>query len=76
MKKFFSIIALGAMTLSLSSFNTSDNSEIRDCAAQAWEAGSEAENMGAPPSDVYALTDFVYTAFESGTDYMFLLMNF
>ncbi len=78
MKKVLSIIALSAMTLSLSSFNSSsaDDSQERDCMSEAWEAGSNAEEMGASPSEVYSVTNFVYTACDAGIDYMLLMIKF
>ncbi len=74
MKKFFSIIALGTMTLSLSSFTYSSSYEFRDCAAEAWNAGTDAQNLGFDEDAVYEVTDFVYDACINGRDYSLLML--
>ncbi|GAA0751510.1 hypothetical protein GCM10009433_01600 [Psychroflexus lacisalsi] len=74
MKKVFSIIALGTMTLSLSSFTHSRSLEFRDCAAEAWNAGTDAQNLGFDEGTVYDVTDFVYDACINGRDYSLLML--
>ena len=74
MKKVFSIIALVAMTLSLSSFTVNNNPSEQECAALAWDAGSDAEDLQFDEDAVYEVTEFVYDACINGRDWSLLML--
>lgn len=76
MKKFFSIVALSAMTLSLSSFTINIDPDERDCFKEGWDAGTNAAEAGGDDEAVFKANDFAFTACEAGLDYMILIMSF
>ena len=62
------------MTLSLSSFTVNNNPSEEECAATAWDAGSDAEDLGFDEDAVYDVTEFVYDACINGRDWSLLML--